>query len=82
MTHANLKVDSTKLNRQDNGIISELIYTGVAQFLGTIQGPIEYAIPGGVSFFGPSTAMIEFLCDLKVLVPKDSEEEKEVQINS
>jgi len=79
----NLKVDAAKLKSklQVSGLISDLIYTGVGQFLGTIQGPVEYAIPGASSFFGPSSAMIEFLCDLKILVPEETED-KEVQINS
>lgn len=77
-----LKVNIAKLKTQflkDNPMINDLIYAGVAQFLGIKSGPIEIAGMGTDATM-PTPAMIQFLKDMEILVTEDVE--KEVAIHS
>jgi hypothetical protein len=79
-----LKVNITKLANQlqtESPFINDLIYTGVSQFLGTTQGPIELHIPGSGIIFSPSAAMVKFLQEMEILIP-ETVEEKESLLHS
>jgi hypothetical protein len=62
-----LKVNLNKVSRllRSCPMLSDLIMTGLGQYLGTQPGPIE--LPGGLSAMNPT--MHKFLTDSKILVP-------------
>ena len=58
--------------RREEHNINDLITRGVNQFLGLEPGPITMQPLGGLDpISAPSSSMIEFLIDMKILVPKD-----------
>lgn len=78
-----MKVNSVKLKElmDAQNPLADLVVTGIAQFLGVTNGPVEITVPGGMTLFSPNQAMIDFLTELEILVPETAPD-KEVLLHS
>jgi hypothetical protein len=78
-----LKVNIAKLKTQflkDNPLINDLVYAGVAQFLGIKSFTNGIEMESSTISSMPNPAMIQFLKDMEILVTEDVE--KEVALHS